>query len=110
MDFKDLSDFVTTSKGVVDLFKAAYGLLPQGQDRKDIERQVQMAENLLQRNDAKLAKELGFHLCDCTWPPQIMLWRESEKVRVCQRAECGRRIEMQIQQDRQPPSWEDFRR
>ena len=38
--------------------------------------------------EAKLAKQLGYELCLCTFPPSVMLWRETEKASVC--PSCGR--------------------
>ena len=29
-------------------------------------------------------------LCDCTFPPQIMLWQEARKAHVCPNEACGR--------------------
>ena len=49
------------------------------------------AEGSMKRADAKLAKELGLRLCDCEFPPNVMLWRETEKAHVCPR--CQRRRE-----------------
>jgi hypothetical protein len=37
--------------------------------------------------DVRLAKEFGYSLCNCHWPPEIMLWRKREKANVCQN--CG---------------------
>ena len=40
--------------------------------------------------EAKLAKELGYELCLCTFPPSVMLWRQPEKAHVC--PACGREV------------------
>jgi len=60
--------------------------------RADAEQKIAAAEAALKRADATLAQKLGFQLCHCTYPPQIMLWHKHEKVTKCPRAECGRRI------------------
>ena len=43
---------------------------------------------VLSLTEAKLAKQLGYELCLCTFPPSVMLWRETEKANVC--PSCGR--------------------
>jgi len=92
MALKDISEFAIAGKGVIDLFKSAYALLPKGSDREAIESTVKEAEEGLLRSDAELAKTLGYHLCQCTFPPRPMLWQEAEGAWVCQRAECGSKI------------------
>jgi len=64
--------------------------------------------------DVALAQKFGFQLCQCTYPPQIMLWHEQAKVTKCPRPECGRaiqedltmplRVEPQVQRPRQSAS------
>jgi hypothetical protein len=63
--------------------------LPRGEKRAEIEHKIKDAEDILRRSDAKLARELGMKLCGCTFPPQIMLWRETERAHVCPNPECG---------------------
>jgi len=74
-----------------DLVKAGAALLPS-RKRADAEQKIAAAEAALKRADATLAQKLGFQLCHCTYPLQIMLWHKHEKVTKCPRAECGRRI------------------
>ena len=92
MDMHDLSDYIRVSKDALDILKVAVGLLPKSVQRSEVELKIAAAQELLARNDAKLAKELGFHLCKCTYPPQIMLWREAEKAHICPNAACQRKI------------------
>src|SRR5262249_48823266 len=66
--------------------------LPPGSD-KAVSKQIEKAEAALRASEVELAKTLGYTLCQCTFPPQIMLWKEAEKSHVCPRPECGRRIE-----------------
>jgi hypothetical protein len=49
-----------------------------------------VAEEALKRSDTALAQKLGYHLCQCTYPPQIMLWQESRGCHVCPNPACGR--------------------
>jgi hypothetical protein len=67
-------------------------LLPTSAKRTEMEQKIAAAENALKRADAALAQKLGFQLCQCTYPPQIMLWREQEKITKCPNPECGRTI------------------
>jgi hypothetical protein len=64
---------------------------PKGEKRAEIEGKIGVAEAALKRSDVKLARELGLKLCDCTFPPQIMLWKEAEQSLVCPNQACGRR-------------------
>ena len=91
VDLSGLPDFFTSMKNAVELLKSAYELLPKGDKRDEVERKVQMAEEFLKRTDAKLANELGYHLCQCTFPPKIMLWRQKEHAFVCPDEKCGHR-------------------
>jgi hypothetical protein len=90
MDLTDIRDFVTASKAAVDLLKSAYALLPKGTEREEIQNKVKMAEDILARSDAKLARDLGYTLCQCTFPPQIMRWNEKKQAMYCPNEECGR--------------------
>ena len=48
------------------------------------------ASQRLSLTEAKLPKKLGYKLCLCTFPPSVMLWRETKKASVC--PTCGRKI------------------
>ena len=90
--FQDLAQYIHFGKETLDLLKAAVGLLPKSAKRAEVEQKITAAEDALKRADAALAQKLGFQLCKCTYPPQIMLWREREKVTKCPNPECGRTI------------------
>lgn len=61
--FQDLTEYIRLSKDGLDLVRAA---------------------------DAALAQKLSYQLCQCTFPPQIMLWHVSTKETVC--PQCQRKI------------------
>ena len=90
-DIQDISDFIQTSRGAVELLKSALSVMPKGGDRDEAERKIQSAEDVLRRRDAKLAQELGMHLRDCTMPPQVMPWRKREQAHMYPNPECGRK-------------------
>jgi hypothetical protein len=79
-----------TAKEAVETLKTAWSLLPKGADKDAVARKIGEAEKALERSDAKLAKELGYKLCECTFPPQPMLWKEKRKLFVCPNPDCGR--------------------
>lgn len=90
MDFTDLADYIRVSKDALDLLKGALSLMPKDAQRDEIERKLVAAEDALRRSDAQLAKELGYQLCKCTFPPQIMLWKQLQSRFACPNPECGR--------------------
>lgn len=91
MEYSEIQGWLTASKTAVELIKGALNLLPKSGDREKAEEQIKIAEEARGRSDAALATHLGFTLCPCTFPPQIMLC-EQEKATVCPREECGRRL------------------
>jgi hypothetical protein len=91
MDYHDLQGWITTASSALNLLKEAWSGLPKGKARDEIESKIRSAEEALKRSDVKLAKELGMQLCDCTFPPQIMLWKEQEQAHSCPNLACGRR-------------------
>lgn len=94
----DLLEWAPAAKSALDLLKAASAFLPKGADKEAAEAKIKEAETILQRADAKLAQELGYSLCRCTFPPQIMLWDEARKADVC--PACGHSI---VRRSRQSP-------
>lgn len=92
MDIQDIKGWLDASKTALELLKAAIGVLPKGVKREEIEAKVHIAEEALRKSDAKAAKDLGYQLCTCTFPPQIMLWKEAESAHVCPNVNCGRKI------------------
>jgi hypothetical protein len=90
LSFQDIADYIRISKDTIDLLKGGFGLLPKGAKRDEAEQKIKAAEEALKRADATLAQKLGYSLCRCTYPPQIMLWREQQKLTAC--PNCGRTI------------------
>jgi hypothetical protein len=80
------SEYIKTGTEAFVLLKALYPLLPLS-NRDDVAAKIEAAEIALQKADAALAQAYGFKLHDCKFPPQIMLWNEQLKERVCQN--CG---------------------
>ena len=92
MDMLQVKAWLDTTKISVDLLKSAASLLPKGSKRDAVENKILAVESSLAASNAKLARDLGMKLCNCTFPPQIMLWIEAKKADQCPRQECGRTI------------------
>jgi hypothetical protein len=92
MESANIIEYLGAAKLVVDLFKAVRSELPKGSRSTQIAAQIERAEQALRASEAKLAKELGYKLCDCTFPPQIMLWHERKQIRICPNRKCGRKL------------------
>jgi hypothetical protein len=90
IDPTEAGAWAVAAKSGVELLKSAWGMLPKGADKDVIGRKIEEAEKALDRADAQLAKELGYTLCECTFPPRPMLWNEQRKLFVCQNPDCAR--------------------
>ena len=73
MAIADLSEYLVAARTLIELFKGIKSELPQGPKAEQTQEQIDRAEQALQAAAAQLAKELGYNLCQCTFPPQIML-------------------------------------
>jgi hypothetical protein len=83
-----VSEYIKAGTEAIVLIKTLYPLLPT-QSANEIEAKIAAAEEALQKANVFLAQQWGFKLHDCTFPPQIMLWDESIKDRICPK--CGHR-------------------
>ena len=92
LDPAQLTAWVTAGKSGIELIRAAAGLLPKGERKDEIEYKLGEAENALAASNAKLAHDLGYKMCQCTFPPQIMLWENASESHACPNPKCGRRI------------------
>ena len=73
----------TAGKTVLDPFKGIRSELPAGPKSQQIKEQIDKAEGALKASEVELAKALGYKLCRCTFPPQIMLWYEQDQANIC---------------------------
>lgn len=111
MDLNDVSEYLKASKDVLDILKTLGGLLPTGPNADAAQQRLEQAENALRASEAQLAKALGYQLCQCTFPPQIMLWREDRDAHVCPRSECGHGVtSTMVRRSEQGGSWNRARR
>ncbi len=59
--------------GTIKLLKAAKDQLPNEEQKTLIEKKIAEAEHSLQLGNAEIGQSLGFQLCQCTWPHQVMV-------------------------------------
>ncbi len=57
----------------IGLAKQTKDLLPESQDKEAIARSLDEADKAAKMAEAQIAQALGYELCKCTFPPQIML-------------------------------------
>lgn len=106
--FRTIGEYLHNGKEAVELFKVAYSLMPVGEKRSEIERRVHLADDAMRRSDVALAQKLGFNLCQCQFPPSIMLWKQSTKSYICQNMDCGRTIKTDFDRDLSSSSGREF--
>jgi len=71
-DLKIFSDGVSLLGSAVSTIKTVIDILPK-REKENALQKLHEAEEKLQIAQAQTAKGLGYELCRCTWPPQIML-------------------------------------
>jgi hypothetical protein len=89
IDPTEAAGWITAGKSGLDLMRSAWTLLPKVAEKDRIARKLEEAELALELSNAKLAKELGFRLCQCRFPPLPMLWDNGRRAFVCQNLACG---------------------
>ena len=92
MELNEVTEYIRASKDVLVILKSLGGLLPKGPNAEEAQKRLEQADGALRASEAQLAKALGYKLCQCTFPPQIMLWRQDQEAHVCPRQECGRAL------------------
>jgi hypothetical protein len=83
IDPTEAGTWFVAAKAGIEALKSAWNLLPRGMEKDELAGKIAEAEQAIERADAKLAKELGYKLCRCTFPPQIMLWNAAENTNIC---------------------------
>jgi hypothetical protein len=73
MDFDDLKVGIDLFKSAIGLAKEAKDLLPDSDQKTTIVSSLDTAEQTTAIAVAQIAKALDYRLCQCTFPPQIML-------------------------------------
>jgi hypothetical protein len=73
MELNEVLGYIQASKGVLDILRTLGGLLPTGPGADAAQQRLGQAEKALRAAEVQLAHSLGYRLCQCTFPPQIML-------------------------------------
>ena len=84
------AEWVAAGRAVLELMRSASALLPRGHDRDAIRRRLDDAAQALELSSAKLARDLGYPLCRCVFPPKPMLWDNAQGAFTCRAPGCGR--------------------
>ena len=85
----EVNEYIGAAKNIMDLVKASVSLIPKGQKHPDLEKRLEEAERALRVSEVQLAKALGYHLCQCTFPPEIMLSQGRHERRHREIFKCG---------------------
>jgi predicted RNA-binding Zn-ribbon protein involved in translation (DUF1610 family) len=91
MDIESLKAALQLGGQALSLLKSARDLLPKSPQKEAISQKLEEAEKAFRIAEAKAAQELGYPLCKCTWPPQIMLAMKKKLHFKC--PECGLEID-----------------
>ncbi len=82
--------WTVAGRAVLDLMRATCALLPKGRDRDAIARRLDEASQALELSNATVARDLGYPLCRCAFPPRPMLWDNALGGFACRAPGCGR--------------------
>jgi hypothetical protein len=118
-DPNEIGLYIKATRDVLDILKTLGGLLPKGADSEAAKSRLLEAEKALRVSEVQLAKALGYKLCQCTFPPEIMLVTSRNNVldidiRTC--AKCGRqepsqtRISQELQSKAEAERYDQSRR
>jgi hypothetical protein len=88
----DVIQYLTAAKTALEVIKGAATLLPKSSKSEEVREQIERAEKALKTSEGAAAKDLGYKICQCTFPPQIMLWKETERAHICPNSTCGRKV------------------
>ncbi len=71
--FEAIVDVFKGIAAIIALLKQTKDLLPDGAEKKTVEKSLEEVEKKSELAQAQVAQALGYQLCRCTFPPQIML-------------------------------------
>lgn len=71
-DLKMFSEGISILSPLVSMIKSIVDMLPK-REKEVASQKIIEVEEKLQIAEAQIAKVLGYEICRCTWPPQIML-------------------------------------
>src|SRR5262245_4890116 len=88
-DVESLKGALQTLAAALGAMKAAKDLMPASPERDAASKAIEDAERAVRIAEAQAAREFGYPLCGCTFPPQIMLLQSEPGRKFCC-SECGR--------------------
>ncbi len=91
MDIASFAAAFDLTRKALALTKEVVGLLPNSIKKEAAAKAIVEAETAFKIAEAGAAKELGFMICQCTWPPQIMLLTGEPRIFNC--SNCGRKVD-----------------
>ena len=86
----EATGWLAAGKTGLDLLRLALALLPKDAEKERTKRTLDAAERSLELASAKLARDLGYPLCRCAFPPKPMPWDKECAAFVC--GDCGRSV------------------
>ena len=93
---------LTTAKEAIHLLQSANNQLPPGEAQQVIQEKIEEAERAIQHGHAEMGLSLGFQLCHCTWPPQVMAsskYSEETHVELFTCPKCGKSVSLSDRKD-----------
>jgi NAD-dependent SIR2 family protein deacetylase len=79
--WQSLKDAFSSFREAIGLAKDAKELLHEGPQKEAVTKAISQAENSAGLAEAQIAKSLGYEICRCTFPPQIMLMKRKHETR-----------------------------
>ena len=73
MVIESIAAVIGALKSVADLWEKFTQNLPDGPEKVELQKQLAEAQKATALAEVQAARGLGYNLCQCTWPPQIML-------------------------------------
>lgn len=71
--YETIKNGLSLFRDAISVAKGAKDLLPTGSDKETVEKSLEAAERASKLAETQIAQALGYHLCKCTFPPQVML-------------------------------------
>lgn len=87
----ELTALLDLAKRLIALVKDVSEALPNGAEKQDVEKQLDAAKRDLELTESSTAKDLGYELCQCTFPPKIMLFTGNKNIFKC--PACGNKVD-----------------
>jgi hypothetical protein len=73
MDIAAFTTAFSLAKQALDILRGVKDIMPESENKQRAAKLIDQADHSFRIAEAQAAKELGYMLCQCTWPPQICL-------------------------------------